>query len=83
MQTFVFLFLTTNFWENIFVLFHIFVLFQEHHLQRAISAQQVYGDKQQLVIPTPETKPVDVDTSLIDDSEGDFKMPKQYIHIQG
>lgn len=43
----------------------------------------MYGDKQQLVIPTPETKPVDVDTSLIDDNEGDFKMPKQYIHIQG
>lgn len=54
----------------------------EHHLQRAISAQQVYGDKQQLVIPTPETKPVDADTSLIDDSADDFKMPKQYIHIQ-
>jgi hypothetical protein len=43
----------------------------------------VYGDKQQLVIPTPETKPVDADTSLIDDSADDFKMPKQYIHIQG
>ena len=43
----------------------------------------MYGDKQQLVIPTPETKPVDVDTSLIDVTEGDFKMPKQYIHIQG
>lgn len=57
--------------------------FQEHHLQRAISAQQVYGDTQQLVIPTPETKPVDIHTSLIDDPENDFKIPKQYIHVQG
>ena len=27
---------------------------QEHHLQRAISAQQVYGDKHAMVIPVPE-----------------------------
>jgi len=53
----------------------------EHHLQRAISAQQVYGDTQQLVIPTPETEELKdrVVETLYHDP---FKQPKQYIHVQ-
>ena len=55
---------------------------QEHHLQRAISAQQVYGDTQQLVIPTPETE--EVKEKVVDTLYHDpFKQPKQYIHVQG
>uniref|UniRef100_A0A8C4ZRB2 Enhancer of polycomb homolog n=1 Tax=Gadus morhua TaxID=8049 RepID=A0A8C4ZRB2_GADMO len=53
----------------------------EHHLQRAISAQQVYGEKRDnMVIPVPEAE------SNIPYYEafypGDFNMPKQLIHIQ-
>ncbi|CAL8277217.1 unnamed protein product [Lota lota] len=53
----------------------------EHHLQRAISAQQVYGEKRDnMVIPVPEAE------SNIAYYEsfypGDFNMPKQLIHIQ-
>lgn len=56
-------------------------VFQEHHLQRAISAQQVYGEKREnMVIPVPEAE------SNITHYEslypGEFKMPKQLIHIQ-
>ena len=55
---------------------------QEHHLQRAISAQQVYGDTQQLVIPTPETE--ELKEKVVDTLYHDpFKQPKQYIHVQG
>uniref|UniRef100_A0A3Q3BRV1 Enhancer of polycomb homolog n=1 Tax=Kryptolebias marmoratus TaxID=37003 RepID=A0A3Q3BRV1_KRYMA len=53
----------------------------EHHLQRAISAQQVYGEKRDnMVIPVPEA----VSNITYYDSlyPGDFKMPKQLIHIQ-
>lgn len=53
----------------------------EHHLQRAISAQQVYGDTQQLVIPTPETE--ELKEKVVDTLYHDpFKQPKQYIHVQ-
>ncbi|KAF4106339.1 hypothetical protein G5714_012329 [Onychostoma macrolepis] len=53
----------------------------EHHLQRAISAQQVYGEKRDsMVIPVPEAKSnITYYDSLY---PGDFKMPKQLIHIQ-
>ncbi|XP_067949506.1 enhancer of polycomb homolog 1-like isoform X2 [Watersipora subatra] len=52
----------------------------EHHLQRALSAQQVYGTSQALVIPIPD----------IDDARRqyeqiyptNYKPPKQYIHAQ-
>uniref|UniRef100_A0A8C7JPN6 Enhancer of polycomb homolog n=1 Tax=Oncorhynchus kisutch TaxID=8019 RepID=A0A8C7JPN6_ONCKI len=40
----------------------------EHHLQRAMSAQSVYGEKHNMVIPVPE-------------ADGNI-MPKQLIHIQ-
>lgn len=53
----------------------------EHHLQRAISAQQVYGDTQQLVIPTPDTE--EVKDRVVETLYHDiFKQPKQYIHVQ-
>ncbi|XP_041922892.1 enhancer of polycomb homolog 1 isoform X1 [Alosa sapidissima] len=53
----------------------------EHHLQRAISAQQVYGEKRDsMVIPVPEAESnIPYYESLY---PGDFKMPKQLIHIQ-
>ncbi|XP_012679609.2 enhancer of polycomb homolog 1 isoform X1 [Clupea harengus] len=53
----------------------------EHHLQRAISAQQVYGEKRDsMVIPVPEAESnIPYYDSLY---PGDFKMPKQLIHIQ-
>ncbi|XP_051958162.1 enhancer of polycomb homolog 1-like isoform X2 [Xyrauchen texanus] len=53
----------------------------EHHLQRAISAQQVYGEKKDnMVIPVPEAES---DIAYYDSLyPGDFKMPKQLIHIQ-
>uniref|UniRef100_A0A3P8TCN5 Enhancer of polycomb homolog n=1 Tax=Amphiprion percula TaxID=161767 RepID=A0A3P8TCN5_AMPPE len=53
----------------------------EHHLQRAISAQQVYGEKRDnMVIPVPEAESnITYYDSLY---PGDYKMPKQLIHIQ-
>lgn len=56
-------------------------VFQEHHLQRAISAQQVYGEKRDnMVIPVPEAeRNITHYESLY---PGEFKMPKQLIHIQ-
>lgn len=54
---------------------------QEHHLQRAISAQQVYGDKKVMVIPVPEAEVgVDYYNSIY---KKQFRLPKQYIHNQG
>ncbi|GAA6081513.1 enhancer of polycomb homolog 1b isoform X2 [Tachysurus ichikawai] len=60
---------------------HFPTLSKEHHLQWAISAQQVYGEKKDsMVIPVPAAE------SNITYYErlypGDFKMPKQLIHIQ-
>lgn len=64
------------------LLINLFLDVQEHHLQRAISAQQVYGDTQQLVIPTPETE--ELKEKVVDTLYHDpFKQPKQYIHVQG
>uniref|UniRef100_A0A8C5I834 Enhancer of polycomb homolog n=1 Tax=Gouania willdenowi TaxID=441366 RepID=A0A8C5I834_GOUWI len=53
----------------------------EHHLQRAISAQQVYGEKRDnMVIPVPEAESnITYYESLY---PGDYKMPKQLNHIQ-
>ncbi|XP_023820990.1 enhancer of polycomb homolog 1 isoform X1 [Oryzias latipes] len=53
----------------------------EHHLQRAISAQQVYGEKRDnMVIPVPEAESnITYYDSIY---PGDYKMPKQLIHIQ-
>uniref|UniRef100_A0A3P8UD28 Enhancer of polycomb homolog n=1 Tax=Cynoglossus semilaevis TaxID=244447 RepID=A0A3P8UD28_CYNSE len=53
----------------------------EHHLQRAISAQQVYGEKRDnMVIPVPEAE-CNI-THYEGLYPGDFKMPKQLIHLQ-
>lgn len=52
----------------------------EHHLQRAISAQQVYGDKKVMVIPVPEAEVgVEYYNNVYKKS---FRLPKQYIHNQ-
>lgn len=52
----------------------------EHHLQRAISAQQVYGSANHLVIPTPEaTECVAYYDELY---EANVRQGKQYIHMQ-
>ncbi|XP_037550299.1 enhancer of polycomb homolog 1 [Nematolebias whitei] len=53
----------------------------EHHLQRAISAQQVYGEKRDsMVIPVPEAECNSTHYESL--YPGEFKMPKQLIHIQ-
>lgn len=54
---------------------------QEHHLQRALSAQHVFREKQEnLVIPVPKAE------SAITDYErlygGDIRAPKQLIRVQ-
>uniref|UniRef100_A0A8C7UU47 Enhancer of polycomb homolog n=1 Tax=Oncorhynchus mykiss TaxID=8022 RepID=A0A8C7UU47_ONCMY len=52
----------------------------EHHLQRAMSAQSVYGEKHNMVIPVPEA---DGNIAYYESLyPGEFKMPKQLIHIQ-
>ncbi|XP_071501597.1 enhancer of polycomb homolog 1-like [Diadema antillarum] len=52
----------------------------EHHLQRAISAQQVYGSANHLVIPTPE---VLSNEELYEKLyESNCKQNRQYIHVQ-
>ncbi|XP_053213578.1 enhancer of polycomb homolog 1-like [Panonychus citri] len=52
----------------------------EHHLQRAISAQQAFGHTGELVIPTPEVfkAPDDFYNALY---PTDFKLPRQLIHV--
>ena len=54
--------------------------FQEHHLQRAIIAQQCYGTATALVIPTPEVACAMANYEHL--YEKDFKLPKQLIHVQ-
>ncbi|GIY05688.1 enhancer of polycomb homolog 1 [Caerostris extrusa] len=53
----------------------------EHHLQRAISAQQAYGHTGELVIPTPEVYniPKDVKDELY---PATYKHSRQLIHVQ-
>lgn len=57
------------------------LVFQEHHLQRAISAQQVFREKKEnMVIPVPEAES---NTTYYDRLyKGEVKVPKQLIHIQ-
>lgn len=60
------------------------VCFQEHHLQRALSAQQVYGTAEALVIPVPEISNIVKDRyQRLYCNKGEFKLPKQYVHVQG
>ncbi|XP_026150614.1 enhancer of polycomb homolog 2 [Mastacembelus armatus] len=53
----------------------------EHHLQRAMSAQQVFREKKEnMVIPVPEAES---NTTYYDRLyKGEVKVPKQLIHIQ-
>uniref|UniRef100_A0A3B3RJU5 Enhancer of polycomb homolog n=1 Tax=Paramormyrops kingsleyae TaxID=1676925 RepID=A0A3B3RJU5_9TELE len=53
----------------------------EHHLQRAISAQQVFREKKEtMVIPVPEAQS---NITYYDRLyKGEFRIPKQLIHIQ-
>uniref|UniRef100_A0A665X891 Enhancer of polycomb homolog n=1 Tax=Echeneis naucrates TaxID=173247 RepID=A0A665X891_ECHNA len=53
----------------------------EHHLQRAISAQQVFREKKEnMVIPVPEAES---NTTYYDRLyKGEVRVPKQLIHIQ-
>uniref|UniRef100_A0A671RRX2 Enhancer of polycomb homolog n=1 Tax=Sinocyclocheilus anshuiensis TaxID=1608454 RepID=A0A671RRX2_9TELE len=53
----------------------------EHHLQRAISAQQVFREKKEsMVIPVPEAES---NITYYDRLyKGEFRIPKQLIHIQ-
>lgn len=57
------------------------ILSQEHHLQRALSARQVYGTSDALVIPIPEVQEMDARYKEL--YTADYKTSKQYIHIQG
>ncbi|XP_077483585.1 enhancer of Polycomb [Amblyomma americanum] len=53
----------------------------EHHLQRAISAQQAFGHTGELVIPTPEVYTIDDD--LFDQLyPPNYKLSRQLIHMQ-
>jgi len=57
------------------------MIFQEHHLQRAISAQQVYGDTKVMVIPVPEAEiSLECYNNLYKKT---FRLPKHYVHNQG
>ncbi|XP_072253707.1 enhancer of polycomb homolog 2 [Leuresthes tenuis] len=53
----------------------------EHHLQRAISAQQVFREKKEnMVIPVPEAETNNIYYDRLYREE--FRIPKQLIHIQ-
>ena len=56
-------------------------MIKEHHLQRALSAQQVYGTAESLVIPIPDVEDTAERYEVF--YKDDFKQPKQYIHLQG
>jgi len=51
-------------------------------LQRALSAQQVYGTAEALVIPIPDMDVVGERYLKLYGSKPDFRAPKQYIHVQ-
>lgn len=59
-----------------------YLFVKEHHLQRALSAQQVYGTAEALVIPIPEVDAVGERYAKLYGSKGDFRVSKQYIHVQ-
>lgn len=55
--------------------------FQEHHLQRALSAQHVFREKQEnLVIPVPKAESTITDYERL--YHGDVSIPKQLICVQ-
>lgn len=64
------------------VLVHVDRIFwQETHLQKALTAQQFYGTAEARAIPIPEVQ--SVDDRYCKMYTPDFKLSKQYIHIQG
>lgn len=67
-------------WQGCTWKFNIYI-FQEHHLQRALSAQQVYGTAEALVIPIPEVE--DLQERYEKLYQDEYKQTKQYVHIQG
>lgn len=52
----------------------------EHHLQRAITAQQIYGEANRRIIPTPEAMFIESDALKWQREE--YPQPKQLIHVQ-
>ena len=54
---------------------------QETHLQKALTAQQFYGTAEARAIPIPEVSRLDERYEKL--YAPDFKLPKQYLHIQG
>lgn len=53
----------------------------EHHLQRAISAQQAFGHTGELVIPTPEVQ-MAPNKDYGELYAADYHLPRQLIHMQ-
>lgn len=53
----------------------------EHHLQRAISAQQAFGHTGELVIPTPEVQ-MAASRDYGELYTSDYNLPRQLIHMQ-
>lgn len=53
----------------------------EHHLQRAISAQQAFGHTGELVIPTPEVQ-MAPSTDYGELYTANYHLPRQLIHMQ-
>lgn len=68
-----------------FVISYHFIVpscFQEHHLQRALTAQQAYGTAEALAIPVPEMDSVGDRFLKLYGQRSGFKVTKQYIHVQ-
>jgi len=55
---------------------------KEHHLQRALSAQQVYGTAEALVIPVPDINDVGERYQNLYQLPKEYKPPRQYVHVQ-
>ena len=72
---------STSFHNMPFFTFIVNFQFKEHHLQRAISAQQIYGEAQRLIIPTPDAILYESDYKQLKKKQ--VYMPKQLIHVQG
>ena len=51
-------------------------------MQRALSAQQVYGTAEALVIPIPEIEEVTTAYRRLYEVDGGYRPPRQYIHVQ-
>ena len=54
---------------------------QETHLQKALTAQQFYGTAEARTIPIPDVQCVGERYPKL--YKADFKMSRQYIHVEG